>query len=169
MDKIDLNELEQLAKAATPGPWKIGKGYAAKFVMTYEDIPVRRLVSVTEGNEGTCDLARGWDESCANAAYIVAACNHAPELVARVRELEAENRTLGERLCETEHDLTEALDKKEDLERRVAELAHENSNQKRVIQMLEYRVLDLKGQPIPMEPRQFIPSSNRSNAKESGE
>lgn len=141
MDKIDLEELERLAKAATPGPWKVGEGHSAKFVMTYEDIPVRRLVSVIDGDKGTCDLARGWDESCANAAYIVAACNAAPELIARVRELEE----------------------------RIAELTQENSGHKRVIHILENKVLALKGKPIPMEPRQFIPSSNRSNAKEAGE
>lgn len=64
-------------------------------------------------------------------------------------------------------------------EGRIAELTKENSNQNRVIQMLEYRVLELKGKPIPMEPR--LPTcdalyhprpplhSNRSNAKEAGE
>lgn len=95
MDRIDLDELERLAAQATPGPWKVGKGHSAKFVMTYEDIPVRRLVSVIDGDKGTCDLARGWDESCANAAYIVAACNAVPELIARIRELERQNEALA--------------------------------------------------------------------------
>ena len=79
------------------------------------------------------------------ARLIAAAINAMPELI-------AENRALREKVRE--------------LEGRLAEFTKENSSHKRVIQMLEYRVLELKGKPIPMEPRQFIPSSNRSNAKE---
>lgn len=176
---VDLERLERLAKAATPGPWVVAHLCTnANFV--FAQAP-------------DCDMVFHAREE--DVQYITEACNSAPELIVenralrervaeysaelavllgvkhdleqRVRELEEEGRTLGERLCETEHDLTEALDKKEELEGRIAELTQENSNQKRVIQMLEYRVLALKGKPIPMEPRSFIPSSNRSNAKES--
>lgn len=59
------------------------------------------------------------------------------------------------------------------------ELAKENSGYKRVIHILENKALELKGQPIPMEPRlptcdalcrpRHILQSNRSNAKEAGE
>lgn len=52
-----------------------------------------------------------------------------------------------------------------ELERRLAELTKENSGHKRVIHILENKVLELKGKPIPMEPRLSL-QSNRSNAKE---
>ena len=138
MDKIDLEELARLASAATPGPWKEGRhdmfsiveGAHAKYIYA-NSIPV----AISTGEEKDCERV------LADARYIAAACNHAPELVARVRELEE----------------------------RIAELTQENSGHKRVIHILENKVLALKGKPIPMEPRQFIPSSNRSNAKEAGE
>lgn len=90
-------------------------------------------------------ISTGEEKDCervlADARYIAAACSAVPELIARVRELEE----------------------------RIAELTQENSGHKRVIHILENKVLALKGKPLPMEPRKFIPSSNRSNAKEAEE
>lgn len=169
---IDIEELERLAAQATPGPWKM---VDARAFLDDEDYEIRN---------GQHCIGYGTAED--DAAYIVAACNAVPELIAenrelreRVRVLEEEGRTLGERLCETEHDLTDALDKKEELEGRIAELTKENSSQKRVIHILENKVLELKGQPIPMEPRlptcdalcrpRYILQSNCSNAAKEAE
>ncbi|MBR5883350.1 MAG: hypothetical protein IKY97_07775 [Mailhella sp.] len=127
MEKIDLDELERLAKAATPGPWK------------YRTIG-REAVVIMADTEPLCATKYRHNKDH-DAAYIVVACNAVPELIARVRELEE----------------------------RIAELTQENSSHKRVIHILENKALALKEKPIPMEPRQFIPSSNRSNAKEAGE
>ena len=73
---IDLEELERLAKAATPGPWEM---VDARAFLDDEDFEIR--------NGGHCI---GYGTSGKDAAYIVAACNAVPELIARVRELEAE-------------------------------------------------------------------------------
>ena len=96
---IDLEELEKLAKDATPGPWRIdAENNPAHFIMTNEDIPMHRLIAISESPIATCDLSRRWTESCANAAYIVAACNAVPELIARIRELEERAQKAEDRL-----------------------------------------------------------------------
>lgn len=88
------------------------------------------------------------------------------DLLCAIPDLIAENRELRKKVRE--------------LEGRIAELSQENSNHKREIHILENKVLELKGKPIPMEPRQptcdapcrprYILQSNCSNAaKEAGE
>ena len=85
---IDLEELERLSKAATPGPWQIHKDHPANFVMESGSNPVRHI-SIPVGNrEWMCDLELSWNQNCSNAAYITAACNSVPELIQRIRELE---------------------------------------------------------------------------------
>lgn len=72
---IDLDELMKLREAATPGPWE------HKIDDAFDDPSIHDITPYVA--------------SCVkpdNAAYIVAACNAVPELVARIRELE--------RLCE---------------------------------------------------------------------
>ena len=84
---IDLDELERLAKAATPGPWKEGRhdmfsiveGAHAKYIYA-NSIPV----AISTGEEKDCERV------LADARYIAAACNAVPELIARIRELEQE-------------------------------------------------------------------------------
>ena len=70
---IDLDKLMRLHAAATPGPWKVEKNHTA-----YDS-----------WGDSVC-----YTQQCHNLdnnlAYIVAACNAIPELVARIRELEAE-------------------------------------------------------------------------------
>lgn len=83
-----------------------------------------------------------------DAAYIVDACNALPDLIKRVRELEG----------------------------RLAEIAKDNGRLQQIIRILENKVCELKGKPIPMEPRlptcddlvrpRYILQSNCSNAKE---
>lgn len=71
---IDLDELERLAKAATPGPWEYRLvGRQANIIMA--------------DTEPLCATKYSHNKSH-DAAYIVAACNAVPELVARIRELE---------------------------------------------------------------------------------
>lgn len=77
---INLDELEQLAKAATPGPWEM---VDARAFLDDEDFEIR--------NSQHCI---GYGTSGADAAYIVAACSTVPELIARIRELEAQNNQL---------------------------------------------------------------------------
>lgn len=84
MDKIDLEELERLHKAATPGPWTLEKNHTAY------DAWGESVFST----EQTHNLDN-------NLAYIVAACNAVPLLSARVRELERDRELYRERLHES--------------------------------------------------------------------
>ena len=68
---IDLEKLERLHAEATPGPWT----QRGNFIFCAQN---KRLAYVEA--ERALDLQ--------TAAYIVAACNAAPELIAKVRELE---------------------------------------------------------------------------------
>jgi hypothetical protein len=82
---INLEELERLAAQATPGPWKVvvSDKYTFTVAILPPDFPQTPLV------------VRIRDEQ--DAAYIVAACNAVPELIARVRELERQRETLAPR------------------------------------------------------------------------
>lgn len=80
---IDLEELERLAKAATPGPWK-HRGFGMQSNVVFTDY-------TTVCSTNSLNMPH-------DAAYIVAACNAVPELIARVRELEAENADLKRQL-----------------------------------------------------------------------
>lgn len=79
---IDLDELERLAKAATPVPWMVAHLCTnANFV--FAQAP-------------DCDIVFHAREE--DVQYITEACNAVPELIARVRELEAENADLQNQL-----------------------------------------------------------------------
>ena len=176
MPELDLEELEKLAAAATPGPWTEGRHDMKSIV---EGCPAKYIYSPLQAVAIACGEDVAWYQVICNAEYIVAACNAVPELIKRVRELEKKLSQVTYRHDEMAKLYSEYHDENSTLKERLAELATENSNQKRVIQMLEYRVLELKGKPIPMEPR--LPTcdalyhpraplhSNRSNAKEAGE
>lgn len=73
---IDLDELERLAKATTPRPWKI------------TDKGSHLYVTDANPNREIARIGRVPRQNDANAAYIVAACNALPKLIERVRELE---------------------------------------------------------------------------------
>lgn len=80
---IDLEKLERLAKEATPGPWRVKcdneicagekKVHLAKVMLSYKE----------------------WES---NAAYIVAACNALPDLIAELKAARAENADLKNQL-----------------------------------------------------------------------
>lgn len=92
--EIDLDELERLAKAATPGPWKEGRhdmfsiveGAHAKYIYANR-IPV----AISTGEEKDCERV------LADARYIAAACNALPGLIAENRELRNELKAALER------------------------------------------------------------------------
>ena len=88
---IDLDELMRLREAATPGPWKVNIGDFES-----EDGYGTVTAPYVEADGKTICVPFDRDPEDENdendAAYIVAACNSVPELVARIRDLE--------RLCE---------------------------------------------------------------------
>ena len=84
---LDLEKLERLAAQATPGPWEM---VDARAFLDDEDFEIR--------NGQHCI---GYGTSEADSAYIVAACNAVPELVARVRELEVVEESLARNLADT--------------------------------------------------------------------
>lgn len=77
-DMIDLEELERLAKAATPGPWKV------------DDLNNIRIAPKGRPIVATIHDCEDYLPRMADAQYITAACNAVPELIQRIRELEAE-------------------------------------------------------------------------------
>lgn len=84
---IDLEELERLAAQATPGPWFHTTCDMVGTTESFfdEDFLCVCRTDVPEENKHSTD----------NAAYVVAACNAVPELI-------AENRALQERVQELE-------------------------------------------------------------------
>lgn len=82
--ELDLDELERLSKAATPGPWKRGPYvsdgiFSAEGMILFDD----------------CTRRRNFNN---NISYIVASCNATLDLIARVRELERQNAGLEARI-----------------------------------------------------------------------
>lgn len=86
---IDLDELMRLHEEATPGPWKVKIGDFES-----EDGYGTVTAPYVEANGKTIcvptDRGPDDDNDEDDAAYIVSACNAVPELVARIRELEAQ-------------------------------------------------------------------------------
>lgn len=81
MNNEKLDELMKLRDAATPGPWKhdiVSRRDGMGFIWPFSSI------ENNDGEEVTDSITSN------DAAYIVAACNAIPELVARIRELEAQ-------------------------------------------------------------------------------
>ena len=111
MDKIDLDELEQLAAQATPGPWRL---VDARAFLDDEDFEIR--------NGQHCI---GYGTSGANAAYIVAACNSLPELIAENRALQERAQMRQELVEQYEQDIARLRQKVRELERQRELLAKE--------------------------------------------
>lgn len=91
MAELDLDALQKLADAATVGPWRVDDEDYAEAIYGGDDSAV-----VAGGRWG--GEASVFNET-SDARYIVAACNQVPDLIARVRELEAEVRHLREEGC----------------------------------------------------------------------
>lgn len=75
---VNLDELMRLHTEATPGPWKVTFGAETE---TYVESNGKIICETTY-------LGPDYDDEYRDAAYIAAACNTVPELVARIRELE---------------------------------------------------------------------------------
>ena len=92
---INLDELMKLMKAARPGPWKVNSG---DFESEDGYGTVTAPYVEAEGKTICVPVDRGPDDENdeADAAYIVAACNAVPEMVARIRELEAQRDWLAQ-------------------------------------------------------------------------
>lgn len=84
---IDLEELERLAKAATPGPWKV------------DDLNNIRIAPKGRPIVATIHDCEDYLPRMADAQYITAACNAVPELIQRIRELEAEVDLLARKIA----------------------------------------------------------------------
>lgn len=95
---IDLDELMKLRDAATPGPWKTDLG---NFDSDGYSMVIRPYIEA-DGKitfVSNDDTDYGYDED--DAAYIVAASNAVPELVAHIRELEEQRDVLSTWIANT--------------------------------------------------------------------
>ena len=92
---LDLDELMRLRAAATPGPWKVKIG---DFESEDGYGTVMAPYVEADGKTICVPFDRGPDDDNdeADAAYICAACNAVPELVTRIRELEAQRDWLAQ-------------------------------------------------------------------------
>lgn len=110
---IDLGELERLAKAATPGPWI----YKQDDAFPGEDLREIR----TPHSHFISSFAIEHD-----AAYIVAACNAVPELIAENRTLRERAQMRQELVEQYEKDIASLRQKVRELEERNERLADKN-------------------------------------------
>lgn len=88
MAELDLEKLERLAKAATPGPWAVDDESTQDFGRLYvaKGRTGKLLGRIAEVFENC--LVRDKAERESNAQFIAAARNALPALIARIRELE---------------------------------------------------------------------------------
>ena len=115
---IDIEELKKLAEAATPGPYKEGKHPELGSCMVVTE-------NHTVFNYKTW-IARHLDP--ADAAYVVAACNAVPELIARIRSTELEVDCAYQRDTKTMGRLAECKSRLRNARRRVVGLEKEAKN-----------------------------------------
>ena len=81
MADLNLNELERLEKAATPGPWVLHKHSDTNVVGGGGYV----VASCGGYSTNTRDLEELYAELCGNAALIAALRNALPELLRRLR------------------------------------------------------------------------------------
>lgn len=125
---IDLDELEKLAKVATPGPWEYDwtdqeGDYARQFVVTTSDIgagyelfdTINRGYRVSEIEDDRCEGPNGpqgtiWDEAARNDAAFIAAANpqNILALIERVRKAEDLRPLLIDRINELRAELNDS-------------------------------------------------------------
>lgn len=115
---IDLDELERMAKRVDPLPWKL-------------NLHMGKVVRYTEhGNErfiADCLRVTKRDAHCKrNAAYIVAACNSLPDLIAENRALQERAQMRQELVEQYEKDIARLRQKVRELETAHERLLDEN-------------------------------------------
>jgi hypothetical protein len=105
MTTIDLDRLDKLAEAATPGPWKHGPLYWEVWRVTQSGEMMSRVAGVGQPHRSTAE---------ADAAYIAAfSPDVARALLARLRAAEAALSEIAEDGCDNEgldEDLGDCLD-----------------------------------------------------------
>lgn len=87
MSDIDLDRLDALAAAATPGPWQEDGPWWSNHVSGW-------VITTGADRNAVAYQPLGWDRlptSAADAAFIAAARDAVPALVAEVRRLREEN------------------------------------------------------------------------------
>jgi hypothetical protein len=94
MDSVQLEELERLAKAATPGPWK-DKSFKRNYDWGVICSGGKRIAQCTSADVTDERKRVTFEEKLANAAYIAAACNAVPELIAENRKFQECTRELS--------------------------------------------------------------------------
>lgn len=87
MPELDIDELDRLAKAATPGPWTAGRHDMQSIV---EGCPAKYIYSPLQAVAIACGEDVDWNQVICNAEYIVAACNAVPELISMYRKAKDE-------------------------------------------------------------------------------
>ena len=92
---VDIEKLERLCKAATPGPWK-DKSFKRNYDWGVICSGGKRIAQCTSADVTDERKRVTFEEKLANAAYIAAACNAVPELIAEIRNLQEEVLTLAE-------------------------------------------------------------------------
>lgn len=92
MESAKIDELERLAKGITPGPWSVKDDW-------------HLYIMDATGKRELAKISNKYRAKDTNAAYIAAACNSVPELIAenralreQVRELEQKNAALEDRV-----------------------------------------------------------------------
>lgn len=90
-EPTDLDELERLEAAATPGPWEVeGFGWTDTETGDGEDWVTIRQAGSTNAIMDSLIHDQNQDQVERNFALIAAARNALPDLIRRVREAEAE-------------------------------------------------------------------------------
>ena len=92
---VDIEKLERLSKQATPGPWK-DKSFKRNYDWGVICSGGKRIAQCTSADVTDERKRVTFEEKLANAAYIAAACNAVPELIAEIRNLQKEVLTLAE-------------------------------------------------------------------------
>jgi hypothetical protein len=80
MTDQELREIEERAKAATEGPWKI---YADFNILSEKD----RLVAGCGGHSNNLEGEKVHHENCANAEFVKHSISDIPKLLSYIREL----------------------------------------------------------------------------------
>ena len=89
----DLDELMELYKDATPGPYATLDDYHVRiYAYPFDDHAIARTYGPELNGIGYASMTG--DNQKNNAAYICAACNAVPKLVKRIKELEKQLREI---------------------------------------------------------------------------
>ena len=106
-DRLDLDELERLADAATPGPW--GR-WALEDSLIVQSEDAQRIATARRGDD---------------AGFIAAARGALPALIARLRAAETQRDELSERLGRIEWHVEQSDTNRAALRARIVELEQE--------------------------------------------